>query len=116
MRLFLDSPSPVAVAVILPGTPDQVYNWTSAAFEAIPANGVFLPAHLKVPTRYGAATGTAAAVAWLDLPSACLIPGAAVVAVSVDATGVPVGGSGAELSVHAIDTGVRAIRLSLGPA
>ena len=115
MRVFIDSPSPASVAVILPG-PDQVWNWSSGAFEAVAANGVFLTAHLKAPVRYGPAGGTSASVSWLDLPSACILSGAAAVIVSVDATGVPVGGAGAELSVQALDPGTRAIRLSVGPA
>ena len=117
MRIWCDSISgPLAVAVVQnAASGDQIFNTTTGLYEALPANGVPLAAHLIQLTRVNKGNGSFGNAMWADLPSAALVQHAAVVALSVGTNGLPVGAPTDEVAVTAIDTGQRAIRLTLGP-
>ena len=117
MRIWTDSISgPLAVAIIQNvASGDQIFNTTTAGFEALPTNGIPLAAHLILLNRVNKGVGSFGNVMWADLPSAALVQHAAVIALSVGTNGLPVGQPTDEVAVTAIDTGQRAIRLTLGP-
>jgi hypothetical protein len=116
MRGWSDPIPSIGIYVINRGdNADLIFNVSTGTFEGLPADGTPLEAHLIKPTHYGTSTGAFGRIVWFDVPPGAIVAGAALVALSLDGNGKPIGGSGAEMWIEAIDPGTRTLTLTLGP-